>query len=616
MKKTILSLRDVLISIHQGNRWLIPLCGFVAVTSGVSTPLLVWANAKVLDLGIAVAQKRMAFDTYIIYLGLFCAFLLIPQIANVILRSYIEPESMLILRTSFKGKMLQKLKRIRYEHFESDESLEIIAKAYSRAEEATLHIFPSYFFRFISSFVAVVGTLYIFAEICWWLLPTIVIPFFLDTWLSAKNHFNIYNEMENYWKEEHGSAVLGEMLKTREYVRENSLFGSTRYLIKTYRERMHTRNRKFERFYFKNLKHHFGQQNIARFSALFNALLLLLIYMQGGMEMGQLISMTLALFTTLGMSLDGIASVLKGMAYQVKFYEYYNRYFALSEDACGKVDDIPEHASIEFCDVSFSYPGSDKQVLSHLSFFIKAGERVAIVGQNGEGKTTLIKLLLGLYQPDEGEIRVGGLPLSAYSCAAKEKLFAPVFQDFVKYDITLQENVGVGDVASLHDMEQLAAAMRKAKVDGLAAKLPEGTQTILGRNFAGGVDLSGGEWQRVAIARAFMGNKPVMILDEPTSQLDPMAESEIYSDFAAMVKGKTSIFITHRLGATTITDRILVLEHGTITQAGTHAALLKESGLYKQMFEAQKQWYMQSVRPVDHKMDASEGEDRECAADE
>ena len=279
MKKTILSLRDVLISIHQGNRWLIPLCGFVAVTSGVSTPLLVWANAKVLDLGIAVAQKRMAFDTYIIYLGLFCTFLLIPQIANVILRSYIEPESMLILRTSFKGKMLQKLKRIRYEHFESDESLEIIAKAYSRAEEATLHIFPSYFFRFISSFVAVVGTLYIFAEICWWLLPTIVIPFFLDTWLSAKNHFNIYNEMENYWKEEHGYAVLGEMLKTREYVRENSLFGSTRYLIKTYRERMHTRNRKFERFYFKNLKHHFGQQNIARFSALFNALLLLLIYM-------------------------------------------------------------------------------------------------------------------------------------------------------------------------------------------------------------------------------------------------------------------------------------------------------------------------------------------------
>lgn len=607
MNKVIRSIKDVLVSIHQGRRGLIVLCCLAAAVSGVAAPVFVWANAKVLDLGIAVAQKNMTFGAYAVYLGLFCICLLLPQLVNILLQSYIEPASALILRTSYKGKMLQKLKRMRYEHLESDGSVEVISKAYSRAEEAALHIFPSYFFRLISSLLAMAGTLYIFAAVRWWLLPAILLPFLLDTWLSAKNRFNIYDEMEGYWEKEHRYAVLGNMLKTREYVRENSLFGAAGYLIKTYRARMHARNREFERFYLKNLGHHFWQQNVARLSQLFNVLLLLLIYLRGGLEVGQLVSMTLAVFTTLGAALEGCGSVFKSMGYQVKFYEYYDRYFALSEDECGEVDDVPEHASVEFCDVSFAYPGSNRRVLSHLSFCIKAGERIAIVGKNGEGKTTLIKLLLGLYQPDEGEIRVGGIPLTAYSRAAREKLFSPVFQDFTKYDITLQENVGVGDIAGLQDTERLEAAMRKAKADTLAETLPDGLHTLLGRSFAGGVDLSGGQWQRVAIARAFMGGRPVMILDEPTSQLDPMAESEIYSDFAAMVEGKTAIFITHRLGATTITDRILVLEQGQITQVGTHASLLQQPGLYAQMFEAQKQWYAQSAASVEQTEDANLG---------
>ena len=593
MNKITRSIKDVLRSIHQGKRGLIALCSLTALVSGIVSPVSVWVNAKVLDLGIAVAQKSMAFSAYVAYLVLFCLCLLLPQVINILLQSYIEPASTLILRTFFKGKMLQKLKRMRYEHLEFDESVEVIDKAYSRAEEAALHIFPGYFFRLISSLLAVAGTLYIFASVRWWLLLTILLPFFLDTWLSARNRFNIYDEMDSYWEKEHRYAVLGDMLKNREYVRENSLFGTAGFLIKTYRQRMRGRNQEFEHFYFKNLRYHFWQQNIARFSQLLNALLLLLVYLQGGLEVGQLVSMTLAVFTTLGVALEGCGSVFKSMGYQVKFYKYYDRYFALSEDQCGEVNELPQRASIEFCDVSFTYPGSDRQVLSHLSFCIESGQKVAIVGKNGEGKTTMIKLLLGLYQPDQGEIRIGGIPLSSYSREARERLFAPVFQDFTKYDITLQENVGVGDIQGLHDKERLEVAMRKAKVDRLAESLPDGIQTLLGRSFAGGVDLSGGQWQRVAIARAFMGDKPVLILDEPTSQLDPMAESEIYSDFAAMVEGKTSIFITHRLGATTITDRILVLEQGKVTQDGTHADLLEQPGLYAEMFEAQKQWYIQ-----------------------
>lgn len=590
MKRILCAIKDVFESIHQGRPGLIVMCFLAAVISGVISPLFVFANAKVLDLGVLVAQQKMPIEDYLVYLVLFCVCLFLPQFVNVLM-GYIEPASALVLRTSYKGKMLQKLKRMRYEHLESEKSVEIINKAYSRAEEAALHIFPSYFFRLTSSLLAAIGTLYIFASVRWWLLLTILVPFFIDTWLSAKNHFNIYDEMETYWEKEHRYEVLGNMLKTRDFMRESMLFGASDYLIDSYRTRLHKRNIEFEHFYFKNLWHHFGQQNIAKLSQLLNVMLLLGIYLYDGMEIGQLLALTLSVFTTLGVSLEGCASVFRSIGYQVKFYAFYDQYFTLSEDEDGEIDEVPEQPEIEFQDVSFAYPGSDQKVLSHLSFVIHAGERVAIVGKNGEGKSTMIKLLLGLYPPDEGRILVGGIPLHNYSASAREKIFAPVFQDFTRYDISLGENVALGDIANLENRKQILEALRLAKAESLVDKLPQGLDTLLGRSFEGSVDLSGGQWQRVAIARAFMGNKPIMILDEPTSQLDPMAESEIYSDFARMVNGKTAIFITHRLGATTITDRVLVLEEGRISQDGTHAALLLESGLYAEMFESQKQWY-------------------------
>jgi ATP-binding cassette subfamily B protein len=166
-----------------------------------------------------------------------------------------------------------------------------------------------------------------------------------------------------------------------------------------------------------------------------------------------------------------------------------------------------------------------------------------------------------------------------------------VFQDFVKYSFTLKENVAVGDIDKLNDATAVNAAMRKANVDKFAETLSNGEDTLLGRDFKGGVDISGGQWQRIAIARAFMGDKPIMILDEPTSQLDPMAESKIYGEFAEMSSGKTALFITHRLGSTAITDRILVISGGKVTQEGTHEQLIASGGLYADMWNAQKQWY-------------------------
>ena len=221
---------------------------------------------------------------------------------------------------------------------------------------------------------------------------------------------------------------------------------------------------------------------------------------------------------------------------------------------------LPERFDIVFDRVTFTYPGEKEPVLKEVSFHIKQGERVALVGRNGSGKTTLVKLLLGLFQPESGRILIDGRNLSEYSQKTRSQMFGAVFQDFTKYEISLRENIAVGAIEKLENDPALQEALKKAKMDTLVKELPDGFETRLGKELEDGVDLSGGQWQRIALARAFLGDKKILVLDEPTSQIDPLEESQLYTEFAEIAKQKTALFITHRLGAIKITDRILVLK--------------------------------------------------------
>jgi len=319
-----------------------------------------------------------------------------------------------------------------------------------------------------------------------------------------------------------------------------------------------------------------------------------MLCINGDLSIGMAISLTIALFTTLLAShgsLDGCTHLFRWGGFHVKTFVFYDKYFALENEKRGEINELPDTFSIEFNNVWFKYPGTEKDVLCGLTFCINSGEKVSIVGENGKGKSTMVKLLLGLFEPDSGDIKVGGRLLCDYSREALQKMFGTVFQDFTRYNLTLEENVASGDIEKLENKQAIAVAIKKAKVDKFAGELVDGNDTLLGRDFKGGVDISGGEWQRVAIARAFMGEKPVLILDEPTSQLDPMAESQLYQEFSEMSAGKTAIFITHRLGSTAITDRILVISNGCITQSGSRDDLLSTGGIYADMWNAQKQWY-------------------------
>ena len=593
MKRIFNAYRELLGIIFAVSPFIVIATFVSAILTGAVVPASVWVNSQIFNIGLSVASGELPFSDYIPYLILFVVLALLPVvIGDLFISSYIRPRSELILRTAYKGKMLQKLKKLRYEHLESEASMKIIDMVYRQddgAEESAGNMFRIYLRTLIVSTVTTAGILYLIGSVRWWLIFTILLPFALDTYISLKFHHNIFNEMEKFWNKDRQYGVLGNMLKSREYIRENRLFGASEFLIDTYRKRFSARNREYESYVFKYMRQQLAGRIIISVTQLGNVLLLLMLYLNGGISIGMMISLTLVIFTSLfgNGGLRGFAGFVGASVWHLKTYEFYDKYFALSEDEYGDDGEPPDNFSIEFINVDFTYPGTDKQVLKGLSFKVEHGEKVSIVGENGEGKTTMIKLLLGLFQPDSGEIRIGGKPLADYSQAVRNRLFGPVFQDFVKYSITLGENVGVGDADKINDTQAVAAAMNKAKLD-LAS------DALLGRDFEGGVDLSGGQWQRVAIARAFMGDKPILILDEPTSQLDPMAESRIYSEFAEMSENKTAIFITHRLGSTMITDRIFVIADGHITQSGSHADLMEQGGLYADMFNSQKQWYVKN----------------------
>lgn len=571
-----------------------------AILGGLASTFIVYANSNIINMGLAIAEGSARFAQIVPFLVLFVVCSLLPSLVFLYRSSYAEPRTILVLRSAFRAEMLKKIKTMKYQHLESDASMEIIDKAYTRAETSARHMFPMYMEITVKALVGTAGALYIILSIRWWLIFPILIPFIVESILSSRNVYDVYDQLEGYWDQEKSYETLASFLKSRDYIRENRLNQASDYLIDTYKSRFNKRNRQYEKFFFRHLRNIFLSDNICRIAEIGNTIILLILYINGQLDLGTLVSVTLLIYNTLydyG-GLAGCAHMFISGYFMLNSFNYYKKYFDLSDDAYAPDGEPAGRHSIQFCDVWFRYPGTESDVLKGLSFTVNPGEKVSIVGKNGEGKSTMVKLLLGLFTPDRGEILIGGKPLESYSYDQRVALFGTVFQDFGRYSITLKENVAIGGLGASGDGERLGEIFRQAKMEGFIADLPDKENTLLGRDFEGGTDLSGGQWQRIAMARALCGDKPFLILDEPTSQLDPLAESALYSEFAQIANGKTSLFITHRLGSTAITDKIIVISGGVAAQIGTHEGLLAQGGLYADMFNAQKSWYQRSGEAI------------------
>jgi ATP-binding cassette, subfamily B, bacterial len=288
-------------------------------------------------------------------------------------------------------------------------------------------------------------------------------------------------------------------------------------------------------------------------------------------------------------------STASGIADQALFLTDLIAFFEIKPTVRNRPNALPAPRPIQrgfaFRNVSFAYPGTTRMVLRNFNFSIQPGERIALIGENGQGKTTVVKLITRLYDPTEGQILLDGIDLRDYDVDDLHREMGVIFQDFMRYEMTARENIAVGQIEVPHQDNEIALAAQKSLAAEVVSRLPDGYDQMLGRRFVSGVDLSGGEWQRIALARAYLRDAQLLILDEPTAALDAKSELEVFERFAELTAGKMALLISHRFSTVRMADRIVVLSGGRLTEEGTHQQLMALGGQYAEMFEMQAASY-------------------------
>ncbi|HEU4329127.1 MAG TPA: ABC transporter ATP-binding protein [Roseiflexaceae bacterium] len=389
-------------------------------------------------------------------------------------------------------------------------------------------------------------------------------------------------------------AYFEHLLTVDTSAKEVKLFGLGRPLLQRY-------NALFEKFYLqdRDLARWRGSRSIL-WGMLTNASYYLaygwIIWrtVTGTMTLGDL-TLYLTLFRQSQMSVQQMFGSIGQIYESGRFMDNLFSFLALKNQSTGQTKALPVpqpiRQGIEFRNVSFRYPSRNYWALRNINLHIEPGEKVAIVGTNGAGKTTLVKLLTRLYDPTEGQILLDGVDIRDYNLAELRQRIGVIFQDFVRYHTTLQENIGFGQIDALDDLTRIDRAAERGGADELIGKLPDGYQTMLGAWFEKGHELSGGQWQKIALSRAFMRDGEVLVLDEPTSALDAEREYEIFQRFRELTEGKIALLISHRFSTVRMADQIIVIENGELIEQGSHDDLLLRDGTYARLFNLQAAGY-------------------------
>jgi ATP-binding cassette subfamily B protein len=316
--------------------------------------------------------------------------------------------------------------------------------------------------------------------------------------------------------------------------------------------------------------------------------------LRGAYDIGQFTFLTAAIQQA-SSNLQQVFSTASGIADQALFLTDLIAFFDMQPAVQSNPNGLPAPKPItqgfEFRNVSFAYPGTERTVLKNFNLTLSPGERIALIGENGQGKTTVVKLITRLYDPTEGQILLDGVDLREYSLEDLHRNIGVIFQDFMRYEMTARENIAVGSVDRLQEQDDIELAAHKSLADTVVGKLPGGYDQMLGRRFEGGVELSGGEWQKMALARAYLRDAQLLILDEPTAALDARSELEVFERFAELTEGKMALLISHRFSTVRMADRIVVLSGGRLIEEGNHQELMARNGLYASMFEMQAASY-------------------------
>jgi len=478
-----------------------------------------------------------------------------------------------------------------YRHIENNTSWELISRVSRDPVNSIMEGVEAYI-QFLKIIISLASVLILIVTRVWWAAIFILIfsaPMF---WLSVRAGRKVYQAGREAEKFNRRTEYLGEVLTGRDNVDERTLFGYSDEINGKWQNQYEAGRKlqlKVTARMFLFIK---GSSLLLVLISLLVALTLIGPVLTGQMTAGWFMGIISAVFGMIQKLGFQMSRSLENISRVGEYMKDLTAFAAMSQtkDALTEPDSEPMvFESLEFRNVCFQYPGSERLVLDGMSFKMEAGSHYAFVGKNGAGKTTITKLLTGLFPQYQGEILINGKELREYSACAVKALFSVVYQDFARYYIRLKDNIALGD---LHRKGNEMQAAHLAGLDETVNSLNHGLDTQLGKIMADGQDLSGGQWQRVAIARSLNSRAPVKILDEPTSALDPISESLLYRDFEKLMRGKTTVFVSHRLGSTKLADEILVIDSGRIIERGTHDELMAANGSYAGMFEAQRGWYL------------------------
>lgn len=488
-----------------------------------------------------------------------------------------------------KQKIHRKIARLSGNLFEDVKVLECIEKANMAADKcysvynamATIALFyVPYFFVFGIYLwrlkpILVISLLFIF-------LPLVINLFIRKRIFEKQVDETIPLQREkDYYETE---------LFSRETCKENRLYGSYSF----FKKKFVSVNTLFCEKKWKSVKRAGGVDLGLRGLTLagYLGIILLLLYsmLDGSISVGAFAAVFSSITTLITFMNDAIGNYLGSLFDNFGFLKRYFEFFDLPEET-SEQGEINWNEKLEVKHVSFCYPGTDQKVLDDVSFEIQRGETVALVGENGAGKSTLVRILSGVLIPDEGEVLVDGKDLFSVCQKDRFRYVSAVFQQFIKYQMSLRENVEIS--AQDSDYEKMKHCVEKSEFF-MDDRFQRGYDTMLSREFDG-IDLSGGQWQRVALARGLYRDSRIIFLDEPTSAIDPIEEGVLYRKFQKMIRNKIGVIVTHRLGSARIADRILVLKNGKVVEQGTHEALLDRRGHYEKMYREQAKWYESDV---------------------